>query len=119
MSLSKSARRASAAEKTFDRLPWPEEARRWAELLLAWFDRNRRPLPWREQPTPYQVWVSEIMLQQTRVETVKDYYRRWMSRFPDVESLAAAEESEVLRLWQGLGYYSRARRLLEGARYLV
>lgn len=87
--------------------------------LLAWFAENRRDLPWRREPTPYQVWVSEIMLQQTRVDVVRDYYLRWMKRLPTIEALAHAEESDVLLLWQGLGYYSRARRLLEGARFLV
>jgi A/G-specific adenine glycosylase len=87
--------------------------------LLAWFAEHRRELPWRGTPTPYQVWVSEVMLQQTRVETVKAYYERWMRRFPDIETLARADEGEVLGLWQGLGYYARGRRLLEGARWLV
>ena len=87
--------------------------------LLSWYRKNRRALPWRESPSPYQVWVSEVMLQQTRVETVRDYYARWMASFPDVESLAQASDDQVLTIWQGLGYYSRARRLLTGAKYIV
>ena len=87
--------------------------------LLAWYDENRRVLPWREDPTPYHVWVSEIMLQQTRVEAVKGYYARFLDRFPDIPSLASAEESEVLKLWEGLGYYSRGRNLHKAAQILV
>lgn len=87
-----------------------------AELLLAWYDANKRELPWRNDKDPYKIWVSEIMLQQTRVEAVKPYFARWIERFPDVETLAAASEEEVLYYWQGLGYYSRARNLLAGAR---
>ena len=83
--------------------------------LLKWYDKNRRILPWREDPTPYHVWVSEIMLQQTRVEAVKPYYRRFMEALPDVESLAAAEEQRLLKLWEGLGYYSRVRNLQKAA----
>jgi A/G-specific adenine glycosylase len=79
--------------------------------LLAWYDDHARILPWREDPEPYAVWISEIMLQQTRVEAVKPYFDRWMKAFPDLASLAAASESEVLKLWEGLGYYSRARNL--------
>jgi A/G-specific adenine glycosylase len=79
--------------------------------LLAWYSKNRRTLPWRTRPTPYRVWISEIMLQQTRVDTVLPYYRRFLARFPDIASLASASESEVLALWAGLGYYRRARNL--------
>jgi A/G-specific adenine glycosylase len=86
------------------------------ERLLSAYDSGRRDLPWRRETDPYRIWVSEVMLQQTRVETVIPYYERWVDRFPDMESLAEAEEDEVLRVWQGLGYYSRARRLQEGAR---
>lgn len=85
-------------------------------LLLAAYDVGKRTLPWRGETDPYRIWVSEIMLQQTRVDTVIPYYGRWLERFPDIETLAEAEEDEVLRVWQGLGYYSRARRLQEGAR---
>lgn len=82
-----------------------------AENLLAWYDCNKRDLPWREDKDPYKIWVSEIMLQQTRVEAVKDYYTRWLKRFPTPHELAAAEEDDVLYYWQGLGYYNRARNL--------
>jgi len=79
--------------------------------LLAWYDQNRRILPWREEPTPYRVWVSEIMLQQTRVEAVKPYFKRFMDNLPDIASLAGAEENILLKLWEGLGYYNRVRNL--------
>lgn len=84
--------------------------------LLAWYDARGRDLPWRRTRDPYAVWVSEVMLQQTQVATALPFYERWMSRFPTVDALAAAEESEVLELWQGLGYYRRCRSLLNGAR---
>lgn len=87
-----------------------------ATQLLDWYYRNARDLPWRKDKDAYKVWVSEIMLQQTRVEAVKEYYNRWMERFPTIEALAQASEQEVLTYWQGLGYYTRARRLLSGAR---
>lgn len=87
--------------------------------LLAWFARHRRDLPWRRTRNPYAIWVSEIMLQQTRVAAVLDHYARWMVRFPTIESLAAAAESEVLALWSGLGYYRRARFLHAGAKGVV
>ena len=87
--------------------------------LLSWYDVNARSLPWRSDPTPYRVWVSEIMLQQTQVETVIPYFLRFMERFPDLRSLAEAEENEVLQLWEGLGYYSRARNLHKAARMIV
>lgn len=87
--------------------------------LLDWFDKNRRDLPWRRSRSPYSTWISEIMLQQTRVETVKAYYERWMKRFPDVQTLAEADEQEVLKLWEGLGYYSRARSIHKAARLIV
>ncbi len=85
-------------------------------ILLEWFDAEARPLPWRLNPSAYGTWVSEIMLQQTTVATVISYWAKFMSRFPDVESLAAADESEVLALWSGLGYYRRARYLHQAAR---
>jgi A/G-specific adenine glycosylase len=84
--------------------------------LLAWFDREKRAMPWRASTDPYRVWVSEIMLQQTQVATVIPYYERFMRRFPTLESLAGASEDDVLSLWAGLGYYSRARHLLAAAR---
>src|SRR5690349_19280338 len=79
--------------------------------LLEWFEANQRPLPWRRQYRPYDVWISEIMLQQTQVATALPYYERWMKTFPTLESLAKAPEKKVLKAWQGLGYYSRARNL--------
>ncbi len=87
--------------------------------LLAWYDANARDLPWRRTRDPYAVWVSEIMLQQTRVETVIPYYERFLSRFPDARSLADASEDEVLASWSGLGYYRRARLLHAGVREVV
>ena len=90
-----------------------------ARALLAWYARAQRDLPWRRSPDPYRVWVSEIMLQQTQVERVKDFFQRFIARFPDVATLAAARESEVLRLWEGLGYYRRARQLHAAAQVLM
>ncbi len=87
--------------------------------LLAWYDIHKRILPWRGTGDPYRVWVSEIMLQQTRVAAVVPYYLRWMEALPTVEALAEAEEDAVLRLWQGLGYYSRARNLRRAAQEIV
>ena len=87
--------------------------------LLAWYDQNRRDLPWRRGSDPYRVWVSEIMLQQTRVATVLDHYQRFMRRFPTVQSLAAARKPSVLAVWSGLGYYQRARRMREAAKVIV
>jgi A/G-specific adenine glycosylase len=86
--------------------------------LIAWYARMSRPLPWRATSDPYAIWVSEVMLQQTRVATVLPYYEKWMQRFPTVAALAAAPEEEVLRLWSGLGYYARARNLHAGAMQL-
>lgn len=92
---------------------------RIAAPLLAWYDRGRRILPWRESPTPYHVWISEIMLQQTRVEAVKPYYDRFLETLPDIESLAGVEEEKLLKLWEGLGYYNRARNLKKAAEKIV
>jgi len=86
-----------------------------ANPLLKWYDENRRVLPWRESPTPYRVWVSEIMLQQTRVEAVKPYFERFMEILPDIAHLASAEEEVLLKLWEGLGYYNRVRNLQKAA----
>ena len=86
-----------------------------ASPLLKWYDKNRRILPWREEPTPYRVWVSEIMLQQTRVEAVKPYFERFMKELPDIGALARAEEETLLKLWEGLGYYNRVRNLQKAA----
>ncbi len=90
-----------------------------AETLLLWYDANRRALPFRGTHDPYRVWLSEIMLQQTRTETVGAYYMRFLAQFPDVCALAAADERDVLKAWEGLGYYSRARNLLKAARTVV
>ena len=87
--------------------------------LIQWYRENARILPWRSDPTPYHVWVSEIMLQQTRVAAVLDYYRRFLEELPDVAALAAAEEDRLMKLWQGLGYYSRARNLQRAARQIM
>ena len=84
--------------------------------LLDHYDHHARDLPWRRDTDPYRVLVSEIMLQQTRVETVKGYYDPWLGRFPNVEALACAHEDEVLKAWEGLGYYRRARNLHRAAR---
>lgn len=83
--------------------------------LLAWYQKSHRDLPWRKTRDPYCIWISEIMLQQTRVEAVKEYYRRFLEALPTVSSLAEAEEEQVLKLWEGLGYYSRARNLKKAA----
>ncbi len=86
--------------------------------LLAWYESHARDLPWRRASDPYAVWVSEVMLQQTRVSVVIGYFERWMKLFPSVGHLARASEDDVLHAWQGLGYYSRARRIREGARFV-
>lgn len=90
-----------------------------AGVLIAWYKENKRELPWRETVDPYRIWISEIILQQTRVAQGLDYFNRFMDRFPDVESLAAAAEDEVMKYWQGLGYYSRARNLHMAAKDIV
>jgi A/G-specific adenine glycosylase len=86
-----------------------------ARLLLKWYSRHGRTLPWRDHPDPYAVWVSEVMLQQTRVEAVIPYFEKWMNLFPNIQSLAKASERDVLNTWEGLGYYSRARNLHQAA----
>ncbi len=96
-----------------------ERLERIADPLLQWFDENARVLPWRDQPTPYRVWVSEIMLQQTRVEAVKPFYSRFMEALPDVRSLAECEEDRLLKLWEGLGYYNRVRNMKEAAQTIL
>jgi A/G-specific adenine glycosylase len=92
---------------------------RFRRLLLDWFDAHARDLPWRRTDDPYAIWVSEIMLQQTRVNAVLDHYARFMTRFPTVETLAAADEPEVLAIWSGLGYYRRARMLHKAAKVVA
>ena len=94
----------------FQRIPAP---------LLSWYETHKRDLPWRKNPTPYQVWVSEIMLQQTRVEAVREYYTRFITALPSVEALASCEEEKLLKLWEGLGYYSRVRNMQKAAKTIV
>lgn len=100
------------------RLKKPEDRRAFQRALIDWFSQYGRDLPWRRTRDPYAVLVSEFMLQQTQVVTVLDYYRRWLARFPDVRALADATEEEVLRAWEGLGYYARARNLHRAARII-
>ncbi len=89
------------------------------DSLKKWFLKEKRNLPWRQNPTPYAIWISEVMLQQTQVAVVIPYFLRWMERFPTIRSLAQASLDEVIKEWEGLGYYSRARYLREGAHYIV
>ncbi len=91
----------------------------FAQALLGWFRQARRPLPWRVTYAPYHVWVSEIMLQQTQMERGVSYFQRWMAELPDIAAVAAASEETILRLWEGLGYYSRARNLHKAARVIM
>ena len=106
-------------DRTGSGLPQGLDAADFARRVLAWFDRHgRRDLPWQQEPNPYRVWVSEIMLQQTQVATVIPYFERFMSRFPTIGALAHARVDEVMALWAGLGYYARARNLHQAARLL-
>ena len=89
------------------------------EPLCLWYEKEKRSMPWRDDATPYHVWLSEIMLQQTRIEAAKAYYDRFTKRLPDIPSLAAVSEEELLKLWEGLGYYNRARNLKKAASLLV
>ena len=100
-------------------LPPHEHLAELQTALLQWFAQNQRSLPWRVNYTPYEVWISEVMLQQTQMERGVSYFKNWMRRFPDIASLAAASEEEVLRQWEGLGYYSRARHILTAARKIM
>ena len=95
------------------------QTRRWRQRLLAWYDVNRRDLPWRHDRDPYRVWLSEIMLQQTRVAAVLEHYHRFLQRFPTVQKLALAREASVLAAWSGLGYYRRARMMHGAAKQIV
>ncbi len=97
----------------------PADSAGFRRRLLAWFRRRKRDLPWRRTNDPYRVWLSEVMLQQTRVSAVLPYYRRWLRSFPTLRALARARSDQVLRLWAGLGYYSRARNLLRAAKIIV
>ena len=90
-----------------------------AEPLIDWYRKNKRDLPWRNNPSPYHVWVSEIMLQQTRVEAVKPFYARFLNELPDIKSLAEAEEDKILKLWEGLGYYNRVRNMQKAAQQVM
>ena len=87
--------------------------------LLNWFDENKRPLPWREDRNPYEIWVSEIMCQQTRVEVVKSYFERFLSELPTVEALARCPQQRLMKLWEGLGYYNRVRNMQKAAQQVV
>jgi len=95
------------------------ELQEFRNALLGWFQEFQRDLPWRKNRDPYRIWISEIMLQQTRVAAVIPYYEKFLARFPDVQSLASAPQEEVLRLWSGLGYYSRARNLQKAAQQMA
>lgn len=95
------------------------QIRQFRRQILAWFDEHARDLPWRQTRDPYTIWVSEIMLQQTRVNAVMDHYARFLKRFPTIQALAEAEEPETLAIWSGLGYYRRARMLHKAARFVV
>lgn len=106
-----------AAEK--ESLEMTKRLQAEAEKLIAWFQREKKDYPWRRDTDPYHVWISEIMLQQTRTETVAEYYKRFTEAFPDIHSLAAADEESVLKLWEGLGYYSRARNLHRCAKIIA
>lgn len=90
----------------------------WVKHLLDWFKKNQRSMPWRDDPSPYRVWISEVMLQQTQVSTVIPYFERFLHEFPDVRTLAQAAPQAVLKRWEGLGYYSRARHLQKAARQI-
>lgn len=97
----------------------PEEKGKLSDSLLGWWDENKSDLPWRRNKDPYAIWVAEVMLQQTQITTVIPYYEKWMARYPSVSDLADAPLDDVLKLWQGLGYYSRARNLHAAARKVV
>ena len=99
--------------------PTDREQSAFRQDLLAWYEDNKRAMPWRETNDPYKIWVSEVMLQQTRVDTVREYYPRFLEAFPTVEALASADRDEVLKYWEGLGFYARARHLHEAATRVV
>jgi A/G-specific adenine glycosylase len=114
--LREAVRRFSAMPDTMPQLPSAEWTRKFRRRLLTWYCKSKRDLPWRNTADPYAIWVSEIMLQQTQVVTVIPYYERFLRAWPDVMALADADESEVLRLWEGLGYYRRARQMHAAAK---
>lgn len=120
MSIAKDASDAVQRERAV-KLAWPDAAwkQSFRRRLIAWYRRNARDLAWRKSRDPYRIWISEIMLQQTQVATVADYFSRFLAAFPTVEALAAAPEEQVLRLWEGLGYYRRARQLHRAAQVVV
>ena len=91
----------------------------FTQTILSWYDQGHRDLPWRRTQDPYRIWISEIMLQQTRAETVVSYYERFLARYPTVQDLTSAPEEELLKAWEGLGYYSRARSLQKAAKEIV
>ena len=93
--------------------------KRLQQQILEWFQKNARDLPWRRTYDPYHIWISEIMLQQTQMERVVEYFSRWILRFPDIVSITRANEEEVLKLWEGLGYYTRARNIIRSAQILL
>src|SRR5271169_5202832 len=97
----------------------PPDPRAFRRALLRWYSSQKRDLPWRNNADPYRIWISEIMLQQTRVAAVIPYYERFLTAFPSVATLAAAPEARVLTMWSGLGYYSRARNLQKAARQMA
>lgn len=99
---------------------WPEDKIvAFRQALLEWYDVNKRDLPWRRTSDPYAIWVSEIMLQQTRVDTVIPYYERFLFHLPTIKDLAEAKEEVILKLWEGLGYYSRVRNMQKAAQQMV
>lgn len=114
-----SVHRRSRNGKGESQVPVDRLSPSFAHRLLAWYEHNKRDLPWRQNRDPYRVWLSEIMLQQTRVVAVLEHYRRFLTRFPNVKRLAAARESSVLAAWSGLGYYRRARMLHAAAKVVV
>lgn len=97
----------------------PDNYKKFRVNLLRWYQKNKRQMPWRETSDPYHIWVSEVMLQQTQVTTVIGYFNRFIKRFPDIKTLAEANEQDVLKLWEGLGYYSRARNFHKATRQLI
>ncbi|MDD2213634.1 MAG: A/G-specific adenine glycosylase [Oscillospiraceae bacterium] len=118
----KAKKTASGRLPAADLVTWgTAAARAWPELqpLLRWFSEHKRDLPWRHTRDPYKIWLSEVMLQQTQAQTVIPYYQNFLQRFPTVRELAAAPQAEVLKAWEGLGYYSRARNLHAGAKYII
>ncbi|QVE48936.1 A/G-specific adenine glycosylase [Chlamydia crocodili] len=102
------------------KIAFSERAKKFpVEKLKKWFADNKRSFPWRDNPSPYNVWVSEVMLQQTRAEVVVNYFLEWMEKFPTIKALATAKEEDVIKAWEGLGYYTRVRNLLDGARMVM